>query len=1005
MTEPKNLICEIRLLDSGRLRLEIDGLLIDGEHALDAGFPDEIERIEDPQKAGARLFDALLPDDQPTLEAYRKITQEFRQLGALQRMRLHIEPEAPPWLHDLPWELLFDPRRRIGLGRSHDISFLRAVAGPDRALEPVRGKMRILVAVAGPSDVLQHNLPALDRRYEERTLVASLRRLHELLSCEILDAPVTVDRLRRRLRDGSFHTLHLVAHGRKLPHEDAARILLEDEHGHGEWVDGDRLSAALAQDADLHLVTLVACHDGIETKADPFHGLGLKLAADAAPAVVTTRRALTVSQAAKMTGHLYRGLALSGRIDEAVNEARERLFHSRPERRTWASPIAFLCGGRPFLWHSEEGRRQKVEEDTQALELVQFRLEQHRREQLAAVVEDVVPPPPKAGDPWRRVASALAILVAVLGLGLAGAAGFGPLAPLWQVDVDVEGLDLRARDSVDPEATRRAIPRYGSACDRGNALACARLGAIYDLGRGVDPDDDVAEGYYLKACELGDAGSCYHLGRLLESRADGADPTRAAELYERACAGDDVRACRRLTVQRHVVPDSIAQASPEVGAAPGALQDGASTTSPQAASTLAEADASAPAPTDGVSVPEPEAAVEATKVDETGESRKVPVDGKAQSPTASTMPALAHSTGDGTRWIYEVGGVDREAVQTGHARGNVYRVLSAVELAAWEVRLDFDDAQELTFSVHEATDDQGSFTSVLSRTVTVQGTGPAWYSSGDLSSGDRALRLEAGRSYLIAVSWNGEVGYAFGEGSQDLYFAELVHGHVDLDPILPEVESEAPDRAAYRQRLLVNYEPKVDGEARADLTRLHDTVPRPLTIEPTSPQAEVRAGFELGPWDLGAEARTESPRPPGGRGNVVKVDTPRRLTTVEMWLEPILSTTLTVEVAVADRRAGPFDVLRRESWTPAETAPGWYASPPLDLDLEAGRYYAVLYTWDESVYYRRAPSEAQRADGLGWVLHGMTTAQGSAPSASTFSPDRALYTQRWILAPLTSTGD
>ena len=1009
MTEPKNLICEIRILDSRRLRLEIDGLLIDGEHTLGPSLADDIAPLDDPQKAGARLFDALLPDDQPTLEAYRKITQEFRQLGALQRIRLHLEDEAPDFLHGLPWELLFDPRRRIGLGRSHDISFLRAVPGKDRNLEPVRGKMGILVAVAGPSDVLQHNLPALDRRYEERTLVASLRRLHDLVTCEILDAPVTTRRLRKRLQSGKFHTLHLVAHGRRLPHEDAARILLENDQGQGVWVDADELTEALAP-AGLHLMTLVACHDGIETRSDPFFGLGPRLAAQVAPAVVTTRRALTVSQAAKMTSHLYRGLALSGRIDEAVNEARERLFHSRPERRTWASPTAFLCGGRPFIWHSEEARRRQVEEDTQALELVQFRLEQHRREQLAAVAEEPAPPEPEA-NPWRWAASGLAVVALALALSLAGALGYGPLAGLWQQDSEIQGLDIRARDSVDPEATRRAIPRYASACDQGNAAACARLGAIYDLGRGVDPDDPQARAYYLRACDLGDAGSCYHLGRLLESIGDLADAT---PFYERACGGDDLRACRRLSVQRQAVPETIARRATDRVPDLGETSDGAGSDDGESSSTVTPdvggavlSDGELASSTTGTTTSTGVASSSVSASDpasrtagSAGTVRSVPVDGRSEPPGEPDMPTVAPSSGEADRWIYEVGGLAQTNTLLGHARGNVYRILVDAELLAWEVWLDFEDQQELTFSVHEAQDDLGSFTAQLSRTVTVQGTGPGWYASGDLSA-----QLKAGRSYLIAVSWNGEVAYAYDQGPQELFFAQLVHGHVDLDPILPEVESETLDRAAYRQRLLVSYEASVDGEGPPGITaqtadlRLHDVearrdeTPPDDTDTPGEPGKAGASLYELGPWDLSLdETRSPSAAENDGRGNLVRMAADTRLVGADMWLEPILpGTELTLYVLSSEKRQGPYEILHRESWTPPEVDPGWFAAPSFDVTLSRDQYVAVLFAWDEPVYYRFTASEAQVADGLGTVLQGVATSAGF----TTPPPDRALYLQRW----------
>ena len=50
------------------------------------------------------------------------------------------------------------------------------------------------------------------------------------------------------------------------------------------------------------------------------------------------------------------------------------------------------------------------------------------------------------------------------------------------------------------------------AAEQGNAEAQARLGAVYEEGRGVMNDDELAASWYRKSAEQGNALGQYHLG-------------------------------------------------------------------------------------------------------------------------------------------------------------------------------------------------------------------------------------------------------------------------------------------------------------------------------------------------------------------------------------------------------------------------------------------------------------------------------------------------------------
>ena len=56
-------------------------------------------------------------------------------------------------------------------------------------------------------------------------------------------------------------------------------------------------------------------------------------------------------------------------------------------------------------------------------------------------------------------------------------------------------------DIITPKGAKKA-------CDRGSAIGCFNLGAMYFNGQGVKQDDFKAKELFGKACDRGHAGGC-----------------------------------------------------------------------------------------------------------------------------------------------------------------------------------------------------------------------------------------------------------------------------------------------------------------------------------------------------------------------------------------------------------------------------------------------------------------------------------------------------------------
>ena len=93
----------------------------------------------------------------------------------------------------------------------------------------------------------------------------------------------------------------------------------------------------------------------------------------------------------------------------------------------------------------------------------------------------------------------------------------------------------------------RAVELYRKACDIGSAVGCSNLGFMYRNGEGLLQDKVQAATYFKRACDGGYAGGCTTLGLMYE-RATGVsqDNKAAAHYYQRGCDSGDIDGCTNL---------------------------------------------------------------------------------------------------------------------------------------------------------------------------------------------------------------------------------------------------------------------------------------------------------------------------------------------------------------------------------------------------------------------------------------------------------------------------
>lgn len=296
---------------------------------------------------GARLFQRFTAD-----EPVRMAWNLAAALHPQRRIRIRLDDLAPA-LHTLPWEALTDVSPTATartLSADRDTPFSRHVVTSWEPPGPlVTPPIKLLSAVAAPTDLETYNLPPLDRDAEAACIAAAVaaappgRVVHTHLA-----GPCTLAALEAELEDG-YHVLHLIAHGGLRRGGDGAATYFEAPDGRTDRVDATRFAAMIERlSPTLRLVVLMSCHSATRSRTDPRAGLAPQLLAAGIPAVLAMQDLVPIDTAHAFTGVFYRELWTSGEIDRASNRARATILTARLPGD--AIPVLYSARASNRLW-------------------------------------------------------------------------------------------------------------------------------------------------------------------------------------------------------------------------------------------------------------------------------------------------------------------------------------------------------------------------------------------------------------------------------------------------------------------------------------------------------------------------------------------------------------------------------------------------------------------------------------------------------------------------------
>ncbi len=286
------------------------------------------------QLFGRHLFDFLFAGENGSLLRECQRLADAQQSGV--RIKLNIRD---PRLAALPWEFLYDPRRRDYLCLDPHTPLVRysELAQP---LLPLRtnAPLRIRAMIAQPKEFAQ-----LDVALEKRRIEDALERLRASGEVELswVEGESAFD-LQRAMRRGDWHIFHFIGHGGFDRARDEGFLVLADEAGNSDLLYASQLARLLRmQRTTLRLVLLNACDGARGSNLDIFSSTASSLLGDV-PAVLAMQYRITDGAAKQFSQTFYEAVADNLPIDSAVADARNAINLRDRLSLEWGTPVLFM---------------------------------------------------------------------------------------------------------------------------------------------------------------------------------------------------------------------------------------------------------------------------------------------------------------------------------------------------------------------------------------------------------------------------------------------------------------------------------------------------------------------------------------------------------------------------------------------------------------------------------------------------------------------------------------
>lgn len=277
----------------------------------------------DPEKYGVVLTQQFFADEM-VRRSFEKARARAGATSRTLRICLRIAGDAPR-LHDLRWELLGDPADEARpLSMTERVLFSRFMMSEDAAPLQLSRKagLKALIAVAAPTDHEEWEFAEVPR---EKEIERAEKALAEI-QVDILDEPLTLQALAKRLRDNDPDILYLVGHGQIHSRSKKPRLLLQEEDGKAVWIEGEELVGVFKAKASVpRLIVMASCQSAAKEGSDGSarSSIARLLAEAGVPAILAMQGNITMKTVEIVMPAFFQELLEDGMIDRALAVARK----------------------------------------------------------------------------------------------------------------------------------------------------------------------------------------------------------------------------------------------------------------------------------------------------------------------------------------------------------------------------------------------------------------------------------------------------------------------------------------------------------------------------------------------------------------------------------------------------------------------------------------------------------------------------------------------------------
>ncbi len=291
--------------------------------------------IRSSKNLGRDLFETLIAGE--IRNRYDVSLERARNCGKGLRLKLRIES---PVLTDLPWELMYDPRRSEHVSLCCQTPLVRYLDIAE-SIKPlgIEPPLRILGIIANPTN---HLLPGAEA--EKQQLEDALRDLirYGKVELEWLDGQ-TWRHLQRAFWRSRWNVLHFIGYG-GFDHlrNEGFLVLSEEENKSSHVFWATKLGTIVSGHESLRFAFLNMRQAESSHTSTAFSQIATTLMRRGIPAVLGLQNKLEASFATELTRTLYTALADGLPVDSAVTQARIAISFSDDQQGAWATPVLYM---------------------------------------------------------------------------------------------------------------------------------------------------------------------------------------------------------------------------------------------------------------------------------------------------------------------------------------------------------------------------------------------------------------------------------------------------------------------------------------------------------------------------------------------------------------------------------------------------------------------------------------------------------------------------------------